>query len=172
MNRRDNRRPLLAAGILLGTGLGGFVDGILFHQLLQWHSMLSDKYPRSGLDLQTVIVNLEVNMFWDGLFHTFTWLTTVAGIVLLWRAGQRADVPWCTKIFIGSLLMGWGLFNLIEGIINHHVLHLHHVVETPDHLAWDLGFLASGVIFILIGGLAVRGATPGMVTPQQGAALR
>ncbi len=30
-------RGVLAAGILLGIGMGGFFDGILFHQLLQWH---------------------------------------------------------------------------------------------------------------------------------------
>ena len=30
-----NPRPLLAAGALLGIGMGGFVDGILFHQILQ-----------------------------------------------------------------------------------------------------------------------------------------
>ncbi len=28
-------------GIVLGVGLGGFVDGILLHQLLQWHHMLT-----------------------------------------------------------------------------------------------------------------------------------
>ncbi|ELB87945.1 hypothetical protein Rwratislav_37287 [Rhodococcus wratislaviensis IFP 2016] len=28
-------------GIILGIGLGGFVDGILLHQLLQWHHMLT-----------------------------------------------------------------------------------------------------------------------------------
>ena len=35
-----NARPLITAGTLLGIGLGGFVDGILFHQLLQAHNML------------------------------------------------------------------------------------------------------------------------------------
>jgi uncharacterized membrane protein len=28
--------PLVGAGLVLGIGLGGFVDGILLHQLLQW----------------------------------------------------------------------------------------------------------------------------------------
>lgn len=28
-------------GVLLGLGLGGFVDGILLHQILQRHHMLS-----------------------------------------------------------------------------------------------------------------------------------
>ncbi|GAA5038269.1 DUF2243 domain-containing protein [Actinopolymorpha pittospori] len=28
-------------GLVLGVGLGRFVDGILLHQVLQWHHMLS-----------------------------------------------------------------------------------------------------------------------------------
>jgi len=54
------------AGLLLGIGMGGFLDGILFHQLLQVHNMLSNLYPPDTL------VHLEINMFWDGLFHALT----------------------------------------------------------------------------------------------------
>ena len=31
-----------SAGILLGVGLGGFFDGIVLHQLLQWHHMITN----------------------------------------------------------------------------------------------------------------------------------
>lgn len=55
--------PLIAAGVLMGIGLGGFVDGILFHQILQWHGVLSVKYPRLGVDAATAVRNIEVNMF-------------------------------------------------------------------------------------------------------------
>jgi uncharacterized membrane protein len=58
-----NRGPLIAAGTLMGTGMGGFVDGILFHQVLQIHNMLSAKLPPNTL------INAKVNMIWDGLFH-------------------------------------------------------------------------------------------------------
>ncbi|ATB45359.1 DUF2243 domain-containing protein [Corallococcus macrosporus] len=86
-----NRGPLVLAGLLLGVGLGGFVDGILLHQILQWHHMLSTPLPPDD------VVNIKVNMFWDGLFHAFTWLVTLAGVWALWRAGQRSDVPWSTR---------------------------------------------------------------------------
>jgi uncharacterized membrane protein len=36
---RPPARSVTAPGILLGVGLGGFVDGILLHQVLQWHHM-------------------------------------------------------------------------------------------------------------------------------------
>ncbi|RKH59691.1 DUF2243 domain-containing protein, partial [Corallococcus llansteffanensis] len=116
-----HRGPLLSAGLLLGVGLGGFVDGIVLHQILQWHNMLSSLLPPDTL------VNAKVNMFWDGLFHAFTWLMTFGGLVLLWRAGQRTDVPWSTATFAGCLLGGWGLFNVVEGIIDHQFLGVHHV---------------------------------------------
>jgi uncharacterized membrane protein len=159
MNATHNRRPLIAAGLLLGVGLGGFVDGIVFHQILQWHHMLSAPgyYPKTADDPQTVVRNLQVNMFWDGLFHAFTWLTTVCGLALLWQAGGRVDVPWSTRTFIGSLLFGWGLFNLVEGVIDHHLLSVHHVVEGPGHLPWDLGFLVSGAVLMAVGGATIGG---------------
>lgn len=150
MSRPTHRGAILSSGLLLGTGLGGFVDGIVLHQILQWHNMLSSVRPPTDL------VAMKYNMVWDGLFHAFTWLMTVAGIARLWRAGQRDDVPWSTRTFVGSMLMGWGLFNAIEGVIDHQLLGIHHVHPGANQLAWDLGFIASGVIMIGIGLLAIR----------------
>ncbi len=78
MNKVINRR-LITASILLGIGLGGFLDGIILHQLLQVHSMLSAKLP------QDTVVNVKISMFWDGVFHLFTWITTVSGLGVLWH---------------------------------------------------------------------------------------
>ena len=154
-----NRRPLIAAATLLGIGLGGFVDGIVFHQILQTHQMLTGKLP------PTSVRNIEINMFWDGLFHAFTWASTMTGMALLWQTGKRPDVPWSTRTFVGGQAFGWGLFNLVEGIIDHHILHIHHVTETENHLVWDLAFLASGVVLIAIG-LALIRAGAADTTPR------
>jgi len=145
-----NFRPLIAAGTLLGIGMGGFVDGIVFHQILQIHNMLSAKYPPNTL------VNAEINMVWDGLFHALTWTMTALGLWMLWQVGKRAEVPWSGKTFMGSWIMGWGLFNVVEGIIDHHILNIHHVVERLGVSVADYAFLASGVIFILIGAALIR----------------
>lgn len=160
VNAVGNRRPLVAAGLLLGVGMGGFVDGILLHQILQWHNMLASMLPVTDL------VSAKVNMFWDGMFHAFTWLTTFAGLLLLWRAGARADVPWSGRILAGTLIGGWGLFNLVEGVINHQLLGLHHVRPGPSSLAWDLGFLALGVLQLLVGWALAR--TPRTDTRARG----
>jgi uncharacterized membrane protein len=141
--------PLIAAGVVMGAGLGGFVDGIALHQIAQWHNMLSAQIPVNDL------VSAKVNMLWDGLFHAAVWVMTVVGLWMLWRAGSRTDVPWSGRTFLGSLAFGWGLFNVVEGIIDHQILGLHHVNEySPNWLAWDIGFLVFGAL-LLAGGRAL-----------------
>src|SRR4051812_23008007 len=88
-----NREPLIAAGVLLGIGLGGFVDGILLHQLLQLHSMLSARLP------QDTVVNIKTSMVWDGLFHALTWIATSIGVSMLWHAGKTQGHNWSGRRF-------------------------------------------------------------------------
>lgn len=145
-----NRKPLIAAGTLMGIGMGGFVDGILFHQILQIHSMLSARYP------QTDVVNIKVSMVWDGLFHALTWLCVAVSVRLLWHAAKQQDVPWSGKTFSGALIMGWGIFNVVEGIIDHYILGIHHVVERLHLSIYDYLFLASGIVFIIISLLIIK----------------
>lgn len=146
-----NRGPLITAGVFMGIGLGGFVDGIVFHQILQIHNMLSNQIPPNDL------ISAKVNMTWDGYFHAAVWVMTAIGLYMLFHAGKRVDVPWSGRLLVGSLIAGWGLFNLVEGIIDHHILGIHHVVEYTDNkLPFDLLFLASGVLFVLLGWLLIR----------------
>ena len=143
-------KPLATAGMVIGIGMGGFVDGILFHQILQIHNMLSARIPTDTL------VGAKVNMVWDGLFHAAVWIATAIGIALLWRAVKRPDVLLSGKALFGSMLMGFGLFNLIEGILDHHILNLHHVYERSGVSSWDYVFLAFGAALLLTGWLMVR----------------
>jgi uncharacterized membrane protein len=102
--------------------------------------------------------NMRVNMLWDGLFHALTWVVTVIGLFTLWGAARDRDALPSTKSFVGSLILGWGLFNLVEGLIDHQLLGIHHVREVPNYLAYDLTFLAvGGVLFILVGWAMQRG---------------
>ncbi len=52
--------------------------------------------------------------------------------------------------------MGWGIFNLVEGLIDHHILNLHHVIERLGVSGADYAFLLSGVLFISIGWMLDR----------------
>ncbi len=138
-------RPLVVAGLILGLGQAGFFDGIVFHQLLQWHHMFS------SIKTDVTVAGMELNTLGDGLFHLLNWLLTLLGIGLLWRAGQHARNSWSGQVFASSLLMGAGIFNLVEGIINHHILGIHHLKPGLHQELWDIGFLASGVLLFGIG---------------------
>jgi uncharacterized membrane protein len=141
-----------AAGIFLGLGLGGFFDGIVLHQLLQWHHMASSAgYPPDSVE------NLQFNVHLDGLFHATTYVFVLIGLILLWRTAHRTHVRWSGKLLAGSLLMGFGLFNVVEGLVDHHLLGLHHVNETVPQaqwIYWDIGFLVWGAA-MLVGGWAL-----------------
>ena len=89
MNRIDGAGFPIPAGILFGLGLGGFFDGIVLHQILQWHHMLTDAgYPATSVE------NLKINTFWDGLFHATTYIFVVMGLIVLWRASRRRHIRW------------------------------------------------------------------------------
>jgi uncharacterized membrane protein len=152
--RGKGDRTLNSAGVLLGLGLGGFFDGIVLHQILQWHHMVSstNRYPT------TTLKGLEANTLGDGLFHAVTWALTLIGLGLLWRTLDHWDAAWPSRRFVGLLLLGWGAFNVVEGAVNHHLLELHHVRENSENqLAWDLAFLVWGAVMLIAGWLLARG---------------
>jgi uncharacterized membrane protein len=152
-------------GLLLGAGLGGFADGIVLHQIAQWHNMGSAVLPPTTLDA------VHRNMAWDGWFHAAMLAVTTLGVFLLWRSGRRGDAPVQASILAGQLLMGWGAFNLIEGVVDHHLLELHHVRDLPVHVPeYDVLFLALGGagLFLIGATLAAvrsRAARLRLVTP-------
>ena len=135
------------AGIVLGIGMGAFVDGILLHQILNWHNMGSSVLPPTTMDA------MRRNMTWDGAFHAAVWAITLVGIYLLLADARRGAPMPSPGVFTGQLLLGWGLFNLAEGVIDHHVLDIHHVRDLPEHVpAYDWAFLlVAGVGIVILG---------------------
>ena len=146
-------------GIVLGVGLGGFVDGILLHQLLQWHHMLtSTNTDNIGVTYYSpdTVSGLEMNTVWDGIFHTVCWLAVLTGLAILYsRITRNRRRMWASRVLWGWILAGWGLFNLGEGILDHHILGIHHVHGGPYQLWWDLGFLVLGAL-LLVGGYLLQ----------------
>ena len=133
----------------MGVGLGGFLDGIVLHQVLQWHHMLTGDAGGEPMD---TVAGLEANTLVDGFFHVTTWVLVAVATALVARAWQRREPapPW--RACVGLLLAGWGAFNVVEGVIDHQLLGIHHVRDDLGApLGWDLGFLAFGVLLIAAG---------------------
>jgi len=61
MAERERSSKATIAGILMGIGMGGFVDGIVLHQIFQWHNMVSNWIPPTTMEA------MSVNMVWDGM---------------------------------------------------------------------------------------------------------
>jgi uncharacterized membrane protein len=109
----------------------------------------------SGGERSDTVAGLEANTVADGLFHAATWVLVVVAMALTVRAWRRGEFapPW--RSHVGMLLAGWGAFNLVEGLVDHQLLGIHHVrddIGAP--LGWDLAFLAFGLLLVA-GGLAL-----------------
>jgi uncharacterized membrane protein len=145
----------VTGGVVLGVGLGALADGIVLHQLLRWHHLLSatSRYPATTVD------GLDANTVADGTFHAVGFLVVMVGLGLLWRAAARGELPRRGGALIGLLLAGWGGFDLVEGLVDHQLLGLHHVRDNVAHpLPWDLGFLALGALLLAAGWAIYRSA--------------
>jgi uncharacterized membrane protein len=140
-----------SAGVLFGLGLGGFFECVMLHHVLQWNHMLSS-VPPAETDQ-----DLRFRILWDDLFHASAFIFVQLGFVVLWRSAYLQHLRWSGRMLAGSMLMGFGLFNLIEGLIDHEILGLHHVNETvprEEWVYWDMGFLLWGAV-MLVGGYLI-----------------
>jgi uncharacterized membrane protein len=153
---RDNNqkvmttRPLISAGILLGIGLGGLLNGILMNQIFQLHSMFSARLP------QDQIAMVKESMVWDGIIHLFSWMITGIAVLVLWNAMMQHDIMRSGRIVAGAFIAGWGIFNSAEGLINHHFLEVHHIVEKFGLSIYDYIYIGAGIVFMLAGFLIIQ----------------
>ena len=144
------RRRVTPPAVLTGFGLGAFLDGIVLHQVLQWHHLVSEYRPVDDLR------DLEVNTFWDGVFHLGAWVLVVAGLVWLMRL--RDVLPAVgRRPLAGLVLIGWGSFNVVDQVVFHLLLEAHHIRMVDSYQVYDWGYTALGVLIASAGLLLVRG---------------
>ncbi len=162
---RDHLALRYRAGLVLGVGLGAFVDGIVFHQVLRWRHFISDA---PGSDTTTVD-GLNENTLADGLFHVFSWLVLVAGLIMMWRSSRAGQVP-SGRVLASSLLIGGALFNLYDALVTHWVLGLHHIHEGSYETLSDVVYFAVSLL-IGLAGLALARPHPGGKLGRRGAGV-
>ena len=146
----DERRSLLVGGAVAGFGLGALLDVLVFHHLLQTHHLLSN-YRDPG-----TLAGLQWNLFWDGVFSLGVLAVAAVGAAVVWRTVNRATEPLSTTRLAGAVLVGAGLFNLFDGVVDHYVLSLHHVVHGTSR--WDPHWVLASVL-LLAGGVAILRAS-------------
>ncbi len=132
------------SGFLLGFAIGGFFDGILLHQILQWHHLLSALEQAGDLRFQVMA---------DGLFHALMYVVTLVGMWLLWKARSAFAAPHADRTLLSWALVGFGAWHIVDGIVSHWVLGIHRIrMDSANPLFWDLlWFVVFGVAFVVAG---------------------
>lgn len=144
--RGGQGRALVLSGFLFGCGIAAsIIDLFVFHLALQWHHFY---------DLSTT----EVALTADGIFHAFGWFITVWGLFLLADVRRRAVVVW--PRWWGAVLTGVGSFQLIDGVLNHKILGIHQIRYGVDLLLYDVTWIGSAVVALLIGLVVLRRTRP------------
>ena len=149
------KTPWFRWGAVLGFALGGFFDGILLHQILQWHHLLS---------LVPGVDDLRMQVLWDGYFHALMYLIALAGLAGLWRLHRREEGEWGWPL-VGAVLVGFGLWHVVDSVLSHWLLQIHRIrIDSDDPLLWDLLWLALFGLLPLALGLRLRrrGGGPGL----------
>ena len=147
------------AAILLGFALGGFFDGILLHQILQWHHLLS------GIDGRASDLGFQILA--DGFFHLAMYAVALAGLFLLLR-GRRHLAGVRRSWLAAHALLGFGVWHALDAVLVHWLLGWHRIrMDTSVPLLWDLAWLlVFGLAFLAAGWWLLR-RPPG---PPRGAA--
>lgn len=142
----------LRPAFVLGFAVGGIFDGILLHQILQWHHLLS---------LVPGVASLREQVLWDGYFHAFMYVAGALGLAGLWRArAQLGEVRW--QALAGALLIGFGGWHMADSLVSHWWLGIHRIrIDSPDPLKWDLIWLSVfGILPVAAGWLLLRRPPP------------
>lgn len=128
-------RPLLWAGGVIGFALGGFFDGILLHQVLQWHHFFSLVPGERWRELRNLILM-------DGVFHVAVYAVAALGLCMLWRARGGFAVDGADRALLGAALLGFGAWQVVDVGVFHWIVGIHRIrVDVPNPLAWDVGWL-------------------------------
>ncbi|OYD84702.1 DUF2243 domain-containing protein [Azospirillum brasilense] len=144
------------AGYLLGFALGGFFDGILLHQVLQWHHLLSAVES-------SAVQDIRVQILADGLFHAAMYLVAAGGLWALWRSRRRFAEPGADRLLFANALIGFGVWHILDGVLSHWILGIHRIrMDSATPLLWDLlWFVVFGVAVVAVGWRLRRGGGAG-----------
>lgn len=118
----DTRRAVLAAGTF-GFGFSGLIDVLVLHHVLQIHHLLSNVYDPATLS------GLRTNLVADGLFSVGMLLIMAVGGGLLWRVERRTPAPLAVRPLAGAAIVGLGVFDLFDVLVDHTLLGLHHATH-------------------------------------------
>jgi uncharacterized membrane protein len=142
------------SAVLLGVALGGFFDGILLHQILQWHHLLSDVEAAAVRDLR-------VQLLADGIFHLLMYVVAALALWQLWRHRIALQRGAAAAVLAGGVTLGFGLWHVLDAILSHWITGIHRVKsDAAEPLLWDLAWFAVFGVLPMLLGLWLRRKSP------------
>jgi uncharacterized membrane protein len=137
------------AGYWIGFAMGGFFDGIVLHQILQWHHLLS------GVD-SGLLRDIGMQILADGLFHALMYLIAAIG---LWKLFRPTPEPASRRVLLANCLIGFGCWHVLDSVLSHWILGIHRIrMDAENPLLWDIGWLLIFGLGALAAGMALRRA--------------
>lgn len=139
-------RPGAWGGYLLGFSLGGFFEGILLHQILGWHHVLSAVQVGPFREPDTQLLA-------DRIFYVVICSIAIAGVWSMWRGRASTDLLTRRKL-ISHALIGFGAWHVMDVTVAHWFLGIHRTrMDSSNPLAWDLLWLGIFGLGALLAGL-------------------
>jgi uncharacterized membrane protein len=129
------------SGIFFGIGVMATIDEIIFHQVLQWHHFYDHSTPFVGI-------------MTDGFLTAGGLLGMVLGFFMFADLKRKHEVH--MKKWFASFLMGAGIFQLFDGIIDHKILRVHQVRYVDNLWLYDMGWILTGAVLLIAGFLLFR----------------
>jgi uncharacterized membrane protein len=130
---------------VIGAAIMAAVDEIVFHQLLGWHHFYDRSTPAVGL-------------LTDGLLHAAELVALVGGFFVFADLRRRGVLH--RQAGWGGFLLGAGLFQLYDGLIDHKILRLHQVRYGVQLLPYDLVWIGAGLVLALAGAVVLWRTRP------------
>jgi uncharacterized membrane protein len=115
--------------------------------------MLSSWYPLNSIE------NYELNTLWGRYLSQSYIPIHCSGVVHSLAQCSRASFNLDEQSAHRFDAVGFGSFNVVEGIVNHHALGIHHVNETIDPFYrrfFDVAFVVWGALMLVFGYILLR----------------
>ncbi len=138
-----NSRTALVGGGVFGIGLAALLDVLVFHLVFQTHHLLSnwiDPHTHAGL---------QQNIYYDGIFALVMLGVLLVGAGLIWSTVNGRPQPLSTLTVGGSVFVGMGFFNTVDGVVSHYLLDIHDVVHGTT--LWNPPWILVSVVLFLLG---------------------
>lgn len=136
-------RPSIVA---LGFGMGGFFDGILLHQVLQWHHLLSAVGP----------TDIRLQIAADGIFHGAMYLVVAVALWRLHHQYRRGSLQSGARV-TADFVLGFGIWHVVDAVASHWLLGIHRIrMDSANPLVWDIAWLVAFGLLPLLAASKIR----------------